>query len=371
MKVLHVIVSMANGGRERRMSSLVNSLTNSPCKQSVILTDGGSQSYYEIDKTVQVYNLISFQSKYSRLKEFFRIVKLEKPDIVHCWTDVRFTMGMLLLGKLIFKYKLVMGFVADGNIPNGKLTKLCNKLSFNYSNVIISNSKAGLRAKNAPLIKSEVIYNGFDFNRLKKKPLNEELLRSELECQDKTIISMCARFSNAKNWDMFLDLAEYFQKNNYNDLVFLALGTGDRLNHYQTMAKEKNLKNIRFAGQRNDVENILQISYISVLFSNAEVHAEGVSNSIMEAMAAGCPVVATVGGGTTEIISNNENGFVVNPNDIKACISNITKLIASPDLRRKLGEAARKTVLEKFNLKDMEQKYVDIYNKISNDSKRE
>ena len=112
------------------------------------------------------------------------------------------------------------------------------------------------------------------------------------------------------------------------------------------------------------MEKLIQLSHISLLFTNNQVHAEGVSNTIMETMAAKRPIIATAGGGTAEIIENGKNGYIIAPNDIKNAIQILLYLIDNPEEREKISEAAYATICSKFQLQDKTKEYINLYNSL-------
>ena len=73
------------------------------------------------------------------------------------------------------------------------------------------------------------------------------------------------------------------------------------------------LNKIIFLGKRSNVESIINIFDVGILLTNSKVHGEGISNSIMEYMALGKPVIATRGGGTNEVVIEGENGYLIDP----------------------------------------------------------
>lgn len=358
MKILH-IGSLGNGGRERRMVQLTRGLSaKGGIEQKLIPVFYEDIYVKDIPDDVEVVRLVG--SRISSAQIIFNTIKSFRPDIVHIWIDIPLYLILLGFLKNLFGYKIVTGFIADGNIPNtDKITKSFRYI-FSRSEAIVSNSKAGLIAKNAPSCKSHVIYNGFDFNRF--KPFDKSSLYKELEIDSKSpVISMVARFSPAKNWDMFLNVAERLSTIR-PEIQLLAIGGGSLLEKYKEQALSKGLKNIKFLGKRSDVENVLRLTDISVLFSNNDVHAEGVSNSIMESMAAGVPVIATDGGGTPEIISNEEDGYIVRPNDSNTAIAKIIKLLDDQELYKAFSLKAIQKVKSRFVLSDMADRYIQIYN---------
>jgi glycosyltransferase involved in cell wall biosynthesis len=97
------------------------------------------------------------------------------------------------------------------------------------------------------------------------------------------------------------------------------------------------------------VPDVLAAVNVSVLPSLSE----GLSNSILESMAAGVPVVATAVGGTPELVEDGVTGYLVPPRDAAALAAAITRLLDDPTLARRLGEAGRRRVVERFSLAAM------------------
>ena len=355
-KVLHIISSLSGGGRERRMSQLVKGMAGLAGYEIHIVVFSLKNDYlidYPADK---IHLVDKTQGKLSFAKTLRRKIKSISPDVVHLWTEITPSIYLALMG--CHKYRFIFGSIADGNPVRGLFHRFLVNRIYKKSDAIVSNSKAGLIAKKAPLEKSHVIYNGFDFARLSAKSFDEKALRKELNVEDKRVVTMVARFDRAKNWEMFLSIASSFSSN--SDVVFVAVGDGPLIDENKKEATE----NVVFAGRRNDVENILKIADVSLLFSNSEVHAEGVSNSIMESMAAGVPVIATRGGGTTEIITDSKNGYVVEPNDATTAAEKLNQLLGDSILLDEMSRCAVEEIRSRFLLTDMTDHYVELYNKL-------
>jgi glycosyltransferase involved in cell wall biosynthesis len=116
-------------------------------------------------------------------------------------------------------------------------------------------------------------------------------------------------------------------------------------------------EDVIFTGIRQDVPNILGLLDVFVLPSLWE----GLPIALLEAMAAGLPVVATAVGGTPEVVVEGETGFLVPPRDPEALAEAILRLLREPDLRRRMGEAGRKRVAEHFSVEQMVQKTEALY----------
>lgn len=362
IKLLH-ISQLGGGGRERRMVQLVRGLDATGNYDQYIITFKKEVGYKEVFDTKAKIFYVTTRDKRQMWKEICSILKEVKPAMVHVWEEEPRQLLPVLWMKHKLHYKFIAGFVSEGNyVKPWSKVDLANKLYFACADTIISNSRAGLIAKRAPQRKSNVIYNGFDFNRLPKQ-VDVQSKRVEVGVNSKYIVMMCARFTTAKDYDSYLKVAELAQNDNI-PVTFLAVGIGPLYDASRQKAEEMKLGNIKYLGRRTDVEELLRITDVSMLLTNASVHAEGVSNSIMESMAAGVPVIATNGGGTPEIIIDQENGYMVQPNDYQNAYQLLLRLLNNDELKRTMGQAAIAQIKTKFLLSNMTVQYIEIYDKL-------
>ena len=117
---------------------------------------------------------------------------------------------------------------------------------------------------------------------------------------------------------------------------------------------------ISFLGWREDVPALLMHADMYVLAS----YTEGMPLSILEAMAAGLPVVATAVGGVPELVQDGVTGLLVPPRDPQALAGAMSRLVKDPALRRRMGEAGRRRVEEHFSFDRMVQQYEDLYREL-------
>jgi glycosyltransferase involved in cell wall biosynthesis len=117
---------------------------------------------------------------------------------------------------------------------------------------------------------------------------------------------------------------------------------------------------VTFAGVRTDVPEILTALDVFVLASLWE----GMPNAILEAMAAGLPVVATAVGGTPEVVVDGVTGLLVPPRDPTALAQAITRLLDDPDLRQRMGRAGRERVLQHFSVEQMVKRTQTLYEQL-------
>ena len=116
-------------------------------------------------------------------------------------------------------------------------------------------------------------------------------------------------------------------------------------------------ENVKFLGSRSDVVSLLAAADIGVLCS----HEEGFSNSILEGMAAGLPMIVTDVGGNAEAVIHGVTGLVVPPRNAKALGAAILELALDADLRRAMGEAGRERVEKCFGIDRCVTNYARLY----------
>ena len=163
IKILFFIESLRSSGKERRLTELLKGLINYPnIECQLVLTDKDIHYKEVLKLKIEIHYIIrKYLKKDPRLFfKFYKIAKSFKPDIIHVWGN--------MTSIYAIPTKVLMGIpMINSQITNVTLIK-STKVTFLFSNVIVANSMAGLKAYNAPDYKSLCIYNGFDFNRLKK-----------------------------------------------------------------------------------------------------------------------------------------------------------------------------------------------------------
>ena len=114
-------------------------------------------------------------------------------------------------------------------------------------------------------------------------------------------------------------------------------------------------------GKQSRIESLISAMDVCVLAT----FTEGTSNSLMEYMAMGKPVVATRGGGTAELINDGIEGYLVNQRDPGMMADRIIILLNNSGLREKLGNAARTRIIDAFSIERMVNDYVGLYRKVT------
>jgi glycosyltransferase involved in cell wall biosynthesis len=140
--------------------------------------------------------------------------------------------------------------------------------------------------------------------------------------------------------------------------TFLIIGRGELESSLKEEVKRCGLKKqVRFLGFREDILALLSLMDVFVLPSLSE----GLSIALLEAMAAGRPVVATNVGGNPELVTDGETGFLVPPRDADALAAKICLLLGDNSRSRRMGENGRIRVQQCFSFQAMVDKYQELY----------
>lgn len=369
MKILMIIDSLDKGGKERRMLELIRGLKNHQDDFDIYLV-----SLTDVVEYQYVYDLpIRFEIIKRKYKKDItvpfklgKIIASFKPDIIHSWS----TMASIYLSvaNLFSRVPVVSGVLADANANLGisDAHYLRVKLTTPFSDVFVSNSEAGIRAYKTPLRKSICIYNGINFNRFENlRPaaeIEKEILGSAKN--NRIILCMVAGFNERKDYETLIHVAVKICLLR-EDLIFLLIGNGPLLEKIKAQVPPALLnKKIIFTGNRSDIESVLQIIDIGLLIT----YFEGISNSIIEYMAMGKPVIATEGGGTVELVQDHVNGFLVEQRNEEQIINKIDILLENKDLREKMGQNAYQWVREKFDIEEKTNEYINLYRRLLKDN---
>jgi glycosyltransferase involved in cell wall biosynthesis len=207
-----------------------------------------------------------------------------------------------------------------------------------------------------------VIRNGVDPVPADEPPAGGTL-RDELGMPaDAPIIAMVSRLNRVRGIDFkgveyFLEAAALVASR-CPDARFLVLGDGPSRDAFVGDARRRGLAGrVLFAGFRKHVTRGLREVTLSVLPSLSE----GLSNALLESMAAGVPIVATRVGGNPELVVDGVTGLLVPPRDAGALAAAMCLLLENPALARRFGEAARQRALHHFSIERMVQETEDLY----------
>ena len=347
MRILFFTESLTCGGKERRILELIQYLRDHTDHTITLVLTENLIHYEYVHEMGIAIKVIKRGVKYDPMPfiKFYSYCRHFKPDIIHTWG--RMTTFYAIPAKVIQRVPLISSMIANALGENGLslIDRLFTRAGFSASDVILANSKAGLVAYKIDSPKARVIWNGVHLERFKNK-YDIEKVREELHVKTRFMIIMVAAFSDLKDYDLFLDVAKEISKTR-DDVTFVGIGDGQELRRIFQRTIDEQIKNVILPGKQKDVERFISASDIGLLCT----YSEGISNSIIECMALGKPVISTdIQGGSKEIILEGETGYCIERNAGK--IKNtIDQLLNNDELRNILGTNGEKESDPIFPLK--------------------
>lgn len=210
----------------------------------------------------------------------------------------------------------------------------------------------GLAARyGVPTMRLTVIYSGIETNGFRVANGAAEAKRKlGLPASVRTVVAV-GRLSPEKGHRVLIEAAEIVRRR--QDIRYLLVGDGSLRGSLSGLVAERRLEeHVRFLGFRNDIPEILSASDLLVLPSLSE----GLPWVLLEAMAAGKPVIASDVGGVREVLVEGETGRLVPPGDPQALANVLEELLAAGDEElQRLGEAGRQRVERSFSQRAMLQ----------------
>jgi len=319
----------------------------------------------------RLYNHKAFQEKL----RFARYVRRNRIHIVH--TNGFYPNVFAIPAARLAGVPVIVAAIRDTGGMWTPLQRRVQKFICRLADQILVNAEAirkWLIAEGYNPEKITVIKNGIDISRFVGKDSGSRL-RQELGLPPRApLVVVLSRLSQLKGVEYFLEAAAIVA-GRFREARFLIVGDGGILRDgaIVTDGYRKGLESyadrlglasrIIFSGYRLDVPQVLSEVTVSVLPSLSE----GLSNAVLESMAAGIPVVATSVGGNPEAIEDGVTGLLVPPRDPVALAQAICRLLDSPELASRFGQAGRERVIERFSLermvKETESLYLDLLNR--------
>jgi len=366
MKILHVLASSLGGGAVH-VSDLIVHGTQEMEQGLVVSPDGGTIAHRLKDRGYEVEEMDMAKGwKWKTLALLIRYMRKYQPSVVHCHGFRAGLYGRLAAKLASPKIKTVLTvhgfhFFYCQNQLKKKLLILLEHIMQPLTHCVIAVSKTdwqhllecGLISKE----KSRVILNGIP--PVSSPPGDKEETRSRLglSTHEQPIIATVARLHYQKGVIYFLKAAPRILQF-YPNAYFLIVGDGPEREELLQTAKDLNiLHNLRFLGNREDVIDILRVVDVFVLASLWE----GLPLSLLEAIRAEIPIVATDVDGNRDVIENGVSGLLVPPKNQEALAESVLRLLKDPSLAASVVKKAKIRWMTDFFLANMLQKTRQIY----------
>jgi len=290
-----------------------------------------------------------------------RLLKQLKPDIVHAHDPHGVAMAGLALSMStqLAKPPLVASRRVDFHLRNSSLSRW----KYRQVDCFICASEAirqMLVADGVPAARTVTVHEGIDLERMASAPavnLHEELFLPH----QAPLVGNVAALVPHKGQRHFIEAAALVVRK-VADARFVIAGEGELRPALERQIKEHRLeKHVLLAGFRPDVLSLHKAFDIFVMSSITE----GLGTSLLDAMAAARPIVATTTGGIPEVVVDGVTGFLVAPRDDAAMAAAIVKLLKDPDLRQRMGQAGLARARELFSAERMLKETLKVYQRVA------
>lgn len=293
----------------------------------------------------------------------FRYFRRERPAIVATHLAKAGTVGRLAaaLAGVPIRVHTFHGHVLDGYF--GRLTtsvflgveRLLGRLTTQFV-AISPEISADLDRLGIGRGKTVIVRLGLELDGLADQPRGA--LRPELGISaEAPTVGIVGRLVPIKAHDLFLEAAELIART-HPEVQFVIVGDGELWAHlHEEVARRTLSERVHFTGWRSDLGAVYSDLDLVVCCSRNE----GTPVSLIEACAAGRPVIGTRVGGIPDIIASGVNGLLVPSGDAAALADAIVELVDDPDRRRRMGVAGQRTVRERYSADRMVRELKDLY----------
>lgn len=359
-KVTYLIPTLDRSGAEKQLTLLAAGLPRDAFEPEVIALDRGGPyadvlAQHGVPVTVIGKRGRCDPGAWRRLRGHLR---QQSPDILHTWLFAANAYGRMAVDhtrtKVVVSERCVDSWKAEWQFA-------IDRLLASRTDRLVANSQSVAefyrgRGVTAPIV---VIPNGIEppaapaFSR-------QELL-AELKLPDDALLACyVGRLAQQKRVDDLLWAAQLLRQAE-PQAYFLIVGDGPERVRLEQHARDVEVAaHVRWLGHREDATSILGLCDVFWLGSSFE----GMSNSLLEAMSCGRAVVATAIPPNRELVRHGADGYLVNVGDGAAFAQYTLKLLADPDLARRMGEAAREKVRREFSVEQMIERHVRVYREL-------
>ena len=375
-KILYLITQSNSGGAQKYVLDLASNLDKQ--KYDVAVAAGGNE---ELFRRLENADIKIFKIKWLRrsinpafdILAYFEIKKLLlrwQPDVVHLNSSKISVLGALAARNLPIKVIYTVHgavFEAAFSWPERKIFLWLEKLTAKYKDKIICVSEYDrqlwLKYNVAPAEKLLTIHNGLDsqIDFLPKSQARQKLFSAHIKTPDDyQIVGWLGYFYPEKKLDTLIKAANLIfniPATKDKKIIFSVIGNGPQEKGLKLQVSGFGLQDkILFLGAVPEARCYLKAFDIFVLPSVKE----GLPYTILEAMAAGVPIIASDVGGIPEMIADNFNGFLIHPKDFEALAEKILQILENSELTKKFSQNSLERIKE-FSLNKMLQKTQQQY----------
>ncbi len=368
MNIVHLLASPFLGGPEHQVLGLCQSLPTSDRSKLLSFGEGG-RARPLLERARELgFDAVELRENWPHLRraahevaEHLRAFRADvlctsgyKPDVVGWWAS-----------RLTGVPAVAIAHGWTGATWKVRLNERLDRWAMRRMAAVVSVSHAQavkVARAGVPADRNVTIHNSVDPHRLaaRNHEARETLLRFFPKAPD-TIVLAGGRLSPEKGFDILIDATARVAPQ-HPRVGFLVFGDGPLRTALQSRIEGHHLQDqFVLGGFQSKLDQLLASADMLVLSS----HTEGLPVVVLEAMAAGLPIVATRVGGIPEVIEDDVHGRLVNPGDAVDLAAGLQKMLSSPEASQRLGCAARTRAQGHFTFAQQSRKYRDLFTRVT------
>jgi len=366
LRIMHVVDNVGRAGMQNGLLNLIDRLDPREFEHVVCAmrrldpTDG-----YDFTRDWSRVVCLDKAEDGSRtqIRDLVRAIREAQPDIVHSrnWSGIEGVVAGYWAGSCRLVHS-EHGLDTSPDAPEPWRRVGFRRLSYHLADRVfcVSHQLKTLFARRTGFAerKIDVLHNGVDTRRFSPDPAARARIRRELGIrEDEFLIGSVGNLTAVKDHKTVLAAVSELARER-QDWRLVVLGKGPELSRLQSIIAGREWEGrVWFPGSSDRVAEMLNAMDIYVLPSLAE----GICNSLLEAMATGLPVVATAVGGNPEVVADKESGLLFPVGDWRGLADYLRLLLDRRDWRAELGSRARDRMTRHFSLESMVRRYEQLY----------
>jgi sugar transferase (PEP-CTERM/EpsH1 system associated) len=366
LRVLHVLNRLATGGTENVVLRLIDGLDEQIFEHRLAAVRGMDPAFSGLalpggELLLDGKEDSGFEFLILRLA---RVMRAYRPHIVHSrnWGTIEAILAARL-ARVPVAIHSEHGYDLDMLTGLPTRRRIFRRASYRMADAVfaVTRELCDFHARQAWISpeRIRVIYNGVDTQRFRPRSSERISLRKKFGLpQERFIVGTVGRTVTIKDHPTLLRAVESMVLKGI-DAHALLVGSGPELERNRQLVKDSSVLagRVTFVGSSDEVPDILNTMDAFALTSISE----GMSNTLLEAMAAGLPVIATNVGGNPEVVVDGDSGWLFRARDVEALVSRLMSLASDENQRRQLSLAARQRIVERFSLARMLNDYSNLY----------